>query len=477
MAPTDTNPALSRLAEQANRFVHAGRYTAARALLAAIRKLDDDSVAGNELDARICIGEGRIDEARTSLDRAIDRAAPNASLFMLRADVRARLDDLPGAAQDASEAVILQPADPRPKAMLGLLLLEQGHNADALACLREAVRDGAQIAAHWQGYAEALARTGAPAEAADALDQAIALIPGHAGLRTAAIMMAMRAREFPRAEALARATRADGIADACIFGLHGHALSHLGRHAEAGEAYQEALKLAPNDVYVRHLVQSAGLLPDGLRAPDEYVETVFDGYADRFEQHLLELGYRVPGLVRSYLGLNAAEPAPLGDILDLGCGTGLVGLMVADAPRGQLAGIDVSQKMLDQAGVKGIYTDLIKDEIGAFLEADPRLWDTVIAADVFCYFGELARVFAAIRTRMRDGARFILSVEELDADAPAEWRLASQGRYKHRADYLARCAAEAGLVQVTFEREILRLEGGAPVSGIVAVFAKAPLNA
>ncbi len=62
----------------------------------------------------------------------------------------------------------------------------------------------------------------------------------------------------PRQYGFAEEAHAAGVADACLFGLKGHALSSLGRHAEAAEAYAEALKLGPDDPYVRHLVAASG---------------------------------------------------------------------------------------------------------------------------------------------------------------------------------------------------------------------------
>ena len=42
-------------------------------------------------------------------------------------------------------------------------------------------------------------------------------------------------------------------------------------------------------------------MPNSKRAPEGYVRTVFDGYADRFEAHLVSLGYRIPGAIRTLL--------------------------------------------------------------------------------------------------------------------------------------------------------------------------------
>jgi predicted TPR repeat methyltransferase len=113
--------------------------------------------------------------------------------------------------------------------------------------------------------------------------------------------------------------------------MMGHALSSLGRHGEAGDAYAEALKLGPDDPYVRHLVAASGIVPGAMRAPVDYLRAVFDGYADRFESHIVSLGYRIPGLIRATLLQHPTIMAgeTLGPALDLGCGTGLMAVVLA----------------------------------------------------------------------------------------------------------------------------------------------------
>ena len=96
------------------------------------------------------------------------------------------------------------------------------------------------------------------------------------------------------------------------------------------------------------------ILPSAARAPVEYLRAVFDGYADRFELHLISLGYRIPGLIRAALLRHPAIAAGerLGPVLDLGCGTGLVAVVLSDLPIGPLVGVDVSPRMLAQRGGK-----------------------------------------------------------------------------------------------------------------------------
>ena len=117
--------------------------------------------------------------------------------------------------------------------------------------------------------------------------------------------------------------------------------------AAAARAYACALDIDPDDTLgVRaHLVRLGS--SDGLPAlSPAYVRALFDGYAPRFERHLVEgLGYVGPDLVRDAL---PPEPPHLGTALDLGCGTGLM----AQALGGLCAsieGVDLSPRMLEKA--------------------------------------------------------------------------------------------------------------------------------
>ncbi|MGH7043393.1 MAG: methyltransferase domain-containing protein, partial [Acetobacteraceae bacterium] len=297
--------------------------------------------------------------------------------------------------------------------------------------------------------------------------------PGRVELRNAAVLMAIRRRDFGAARELAEAARQTGVADACLFGLLGHALSCLGRHPEAAEAYDAALKLGPHDPYVRHLVAASGALPGGDRAPSPYVRAVFEGYADRFERHLVALGYRIPGLFRAVLlRLAPWQAGGGGPTLDLGCGTGLVGLAVHDLPVGPLHGVDLAPRMLGHAAAKGIYASLCEADILTVLAEPGPEYGLILAADVLCYFGVLEPLLAAARARLRPGGLMLLSTESPAAgEAAAPWRLGPQGRYVHTAAYLRAAAGVAGFAVRELGAETQRFENGVPVPGLLAVLA------
>lgn len=469
MAELDPNKLMDCAAE----LIGSGRPRAARPLIMAAQELAGRVPRIAELFAVSDMNEGNLEQARTDLDEDVVRWPEHAGLRKLRAQVRIRSSDLPGALSDAAEGVILAPGDAVAKALLGMLLLEAGQWADASACLRDALHDLPDQPSFIQALAVAENALGQPENAAAVLQSGIDAAPKDVGLRKAAVFLAIQRKDFAAAAAQADSARRHGVIDACVFGLLGHALSSLGRHAEAQDAYQEALKLGPEDPYVRHLVASSGMVASAPRAPDDYVRAVFDGYAARFDAHLIGLGYRGPGLIRAAVlrrWPSVVRGQAIGPVLDLGCGTGLVGVALSDLTLRGLVGVDLSPRMLECAREKEIYSDLHESEIGEFLQRCSYSFPLIIAADVFCYFGDISEILAAVAARLTGGGVCIFSVEELTAaDADVAWNLGRQGRFAHRRDYVEASATAAGLKVIELRPEVLRQEADSGVAGLIVV--------
>ncbi len=457
------DPALHGLTSRLRAALRDGKTAAARLLLAAVSRLSNPSAELAELAARVLLLENRLDAAVAALDASIAAGHDTPQLRLCRAELRLRRQDFQGAAADASEAVCADARLTAAKAVLGMALTALGQMTDAVACLRDAAGCEPGNAVFCEALAQALEQSGDVAGASAILAGGVARCPGNISLRVAAILLHMKHKDYAAAEALAEMAVRAGVADACVFGLLGHARSSLGQHEAAAAAYADARKLAPEDPYVRHLAAAAGLSADAGRAAPEYVEVVFDGYAARFDAHLISLGYRIPGLIRA-----ALDDTPLGAVLDLGCGTGLAGVALSDLRPSPLVGVDLSSAMLGQARRRGLYSELHHAEIGSFLAAEPRKFPLILAADVLPYFGELDALCRLTAARLTPGGRFLFSVEELPraSGTLAPWRLGRLGRYQHAAGYVRAAAVEAGLAVQFLRRETLRLEGRAPVPGL-----------
>lgn len=249
------------LTRRAAQLVAAGRIGAARPLLAAARRLAPGSAVVADIGARLALRSSANEDAGSEIDLAIATAPEHPGLRKRRAELRRQAGDIEGAARDAAEAVVLDRGDAAAKALLGVLMLELGRTADALACLAEAY----DAVPGNPGFAAALATAqeaaGEPDAALATLLRCVDAAPGRIEPRNAAILACVRRRDFRQAVRLAEDTRSAGIADACAFGLLGHALSSLGQHAEAADAYAEALK------WVRTILTCVTLSPRPASCP------------------------------------------------------------------------------------------------------------------------------------------------------------------------------------------------------------------
>jgi predicted TPR repeat methyltransferase len=225
--------------------------------------------------------------------------------------------------------------------------------------------------------------------------------------------------------------------------------------------------LDPEHSGVRHRLAALGGLPDPGQAPREYVESLFDAVADEFDPHLASLGYRAPELVAG--GVRAALGEPRGDraVADVGCGTGLAGVLVRPWAA-TLVGCDLSLGMLGRAQRRRCYDELFKADLVDFLDAQPGAFDLVVCADTLCYLGDLSAFASASAGGLRPGGVVVATVGELpDGPAGPGWALSSTGRYQHSEEHVRAVCAAAGLYGTEVRREVLRHEGGVPVPGLV----------
>jgi len=273
-------------------------------------------------------------------------------------------------------------------------------------------------------------------------------------------------------------------------------LEKSGHFAQAAVFYRQALALDAADCVgatVRLAAMGEGRAPN--IAPPAYVATLFDQCAEMFDLILVDsLGYNVPNLLR-----DAVEEAYPGrkfhNMLDLGCGTGLVAEAFADCEMAR-TGLDLSENMVAQAHERGLYDNLYIADIIAFLRraagesvADGaaaavakslsrQKWDLVIAADVLPYMGDLAEFFHLAGAITEQGGVFGFSSEDLAKTelAAAEANGAKNGqaadfavglhqRFAHSPAYIRAMLKQAGFKAV-YESEItVRREQNMPVYG------------
>lgn len=256
--------------------------------------------------------------------------------------------------------------------------------------------------------------------------------------------------------------------DDAIWGL---AEANYGNRAlkEALKWYRTYSDKYPDDHEARHMVAALGDGPKPSRASDDYVRETFDHFAEDFDKQLLEdLEYRAPKLIHGlFRDVGGDAPGNL-DILDAGCGTGLVGLDFRQYAR-TLVGVDLSPEMLKLAKAREIYDDLREEELAACMCGLPERFDLIAAADVFCYIGDLAETLSAAKIALKPGGILIFSVE---AQSKRGFTLTGSGRYAHKPAYVQKSAKTAGFSEIRGRADTLRMEYGEPVAGYLTALRK-----
>ena len=252
-------------------------------------------------------------------------------------------------------------------------------------------------------------------------------------------------------------------------GLYDRALEleKSGAASDAAALYRELLELDPDDcagARVRLAAMGQGDTPE--RASQAYVMTLFDQQAEAFDHILVDqLGYHIPEKMAAMLDRHA--PAPHGRALDLGCGTGLIGVHLEGRAE-HLTGIDLSGNMVELAAARGMYDDLyVGDAVGFLEEIDEPPWDLILAADVLPYLGDVGALLRGAARCLAPAGLLIVSTERLDGEGT--YRVGASHRFQHGPAYLERALHEAGFKAMRTEPATIRHEMGVPVPGQIVL--------
>ncbi len=243
--------------------------------------------------------------------------------------------------------------------------------------------------------------------------------------------------------------------------LHG---LHQGKVAEAVEYYQQVLRIQPdNPLAGYHLAALKGQSNYGT-APPTFVANLFNHYAHHYDTHLKEtLRYQVPSIL--YEHVKPLLPSNGQSILDLGCGTGIIGEIFARHGN-SVVGVDLAQSMLTEAQKKTCYTELHCDDLFNYLEKSPDYFDLILAADVFVYMGKLEAIFAAISQHLHPKGLFAFSIETLSS---GDYTLLPTARFAHHPAYIKKLAQQYDFAVVKNHSCTLREQQGKAIEGMIFV--------
>lgn len=464
-----TNPLTRARKKQALAFFQANQLMEAKRLYAEICKLDRrDADAWNMLSAIHGMSDEYVEAENCC--RQVIAVLPNEVAPYNNLGNALKFQGKLNEAEIAyRQALQLQPNYAEGYNNLGNLLKDQGKSEEAINCYQRALKLQPDYAEVYNNMAGLFRSKNKNDEALACYMHALRLNPDYVDARYN--IGALLYRQNKKDEALACFQRVlQSEPD------HVEALMHLGgcyldkgALKEAEAPFRRAMEINPSED-VHYMLAMLGVEDMPAQSPGVYIKDLFNSYADNFDAHLTkDLSYRAPEmLLAALLPLLGKGPDGL-DVLDLGCGTGLCGLLFRNFAH-RLVGVDLSPSMIDMARNRGIYDELLLGDVTLPLLNSFATFDLILSTDVFIYIGDLRRVFELTWKALKDEGTFAFSTET--AEDVDSYELRISGRYAHAVEYIRRLASDTGFSEVSMDIVELRQEMGKPMMGNIFVYRK-----
>jgi predicted TPR repeat methyltransferase len=428
-----------------------GRYADAEKLSLSITQEFPEHQFAWKVLAVVLKLTGRISESLVASQKSVQLGPLNAEAHNNLAVLLKELGRLKEAEVSYKKAIELKPDYAEAHSNLAIILKEQSRLKEAEACYRQAIKLKPDYAEAHYNMGNTLKELGRLEEAEASYKKAITLKPDYVKAYNNLGVMLQEQGRLDEAEVSYKKaiTLKPDYAD--FYANLGNTLRDQDKLLEAKLNYKKAIELKGDSKKFKHIFDALTGKTTNF-APREYVEVLFDNYAINFENSLVnKLEYKTPNKIVEMI--VAKNPnIQLGSVLDLGCGTGLIGDEIKKYCS-NLEGVDLSKLMLEKASAKNIYDKLEHKDIVEYLSTEDLDFNYFISSDVFVYVGNLSEIFRLIKSRNKSKGKFVFSTEHTDRDG---FFLEQTGRYSHSKKYIESLCNKFGYKLSHFEVVNLR---------------------
>jgi len=405
---------------------------------------------------------GSMHEAEDFLRRAAAAAPESASAHYYLGRVLLQNPRAGESIAAFQRAVACSPRWVEARVDLAYAYASQGRLAAAETEAREGVFLGPESLDAHIALISVLSQARRQSEAEEVARKALSLAPDYAGIHSRLAEILFYREKFD--EAAAEAEAALRLDESLPYPHYLLGLVHMRREERepALEHFQRYLERSPDDslgvgLYLAHL--GAAYVPE--RSPETYLNRLYHTRAGFWDETVVsERPYRGASMVAGALSRIRGAAISL-DILDAGCGTGLVGVLIRPQAR-RLDGIDLSAHMLEKAAAKGIYDQLDQGDMVACMQGRRAAYDVVTSAATLIHFGDLRPVFCAAAIALRVGGLFIFTLFPHEGEGVV---VNSYSCYSHSLAYVKEHAGAAGFAVELAEQDVHEYNGELPVMG------------
>lgn len=420
--------------------------------------------------AREQIAKGDLKKAALTLNKAGALWPQDPRVFVLAGLMAEKSGNIKGAFEALRKAVGFSPDFAPALLELALLLARQNQFQEAIEWAERVAAQEPRNALVLAGVVDIAHRAGHLEMAVRHLRRGLVLVPGDVQLRRLLARDLGNLGQVDESLATWGALIDENPADAEARMGRVKTLIELGRGTEAAEDTQALLAAAPDQAeYAYYDAIAHGRTP--AQQPAEMSRSLFDSMASLYDQHTVRgLQYRLPKQVAD--ALLAQYPDKKINLLDLGCGTGLLGVFLGPM-EGYVIGVDISKGMIEQAARHHVYDKFHNVDIrDALAETPDAQYEVITALDVFIYVGALDEAIPNALRILTPGGQLVFSCEAAPEDGP-DLLLQTNGRYAHKRSHIEALCHSAGFASVTLEDLVLRTEAGVDVHGFLLTAAKA----